>query len=84
MEEQFDHGACVHAWLERTTRVLPPGQLPLAFEQALNAVWKRAERILGDMTLTAIYYFSTSQGGLRLGQRVDVARSQLAQHPEQD
>jgi hypothetical protein len=54
MEEQFDHGACVHAWLERTTRALPPGQLPLAFERALNAVWKRAERILGDMTLTAI------------------------------
>ena len=54
MEEEFDHGACVHAWLERTSRGLPPRQLPLAFERAFNAVWKRAEPILGDVTLTAI------------------------------
>lgn len=54
MEEEFDHGACVHAWLERATRGLPPRQLPLSFERSLNAVWKRAEPILGDVTLTAI------------------------------
>lgn len=54
MEEQPDHSACVHAWLERATSGLPVRQLPLAFEQALNAVWRRAEPILGDVTLTAI------------------------------
>ena len=54
MEEQFDHGACVDAWLERTTCGLPSRQLPLAFERGLNAVWKRAEPSLGALTLTAI------------------------------
>jgi hypothetical protein len=48
------HRAVVHAWIERAARGLPPQQAFRAFERAFNALWLRAHRTLGDVTLMAI------------------------------
>src|SRR5687767_6569125 len=54
MVEDSDHGACVDAWLERVMQDLPiNGPLPM-FERGFGALWRRAHRTLGDVTLTAI------------------------------
>ena len=45
--------AIVDAWMAGVTR-LPPDRLLQAFERAFGALWRRALRTLGDVTLTAI------------------------------
>lgn len=82
MQDELDHEACVNAWLARTARSMPPSHLLQVFEGALNALWQRAERILGDVTLMAIadriFYTATERfpflssikvesGGVRCG-----------------
>lgn len=49
-----DHVACVTAWMERNAKDLTTVQLLQLFEQALDALWRRAQRTLGDVTLMAI------------------------------
>lgn len=49
-----DHIACVNAWMELAANRLPPDKLLPVFEHAFGAVWARAHRTLGDVTLTAI------------------------------
>ena len=49
-----DHGGCVDAWMERSAKGLPTDRLIEAFERAFAALWGRAHRTLGDVTLTAI------------------------------
>jgi hypothetical protein len=48
-----DHDACVAAWMKRAERLDPAQRWPF-FEQALDALWQRAHRTLGDVTLMAI------------------------------
>jgi hypothetical protein len=48
-----DHDACVAAWMKRADRFGPAERWQF-FEQALDAIWQRAHRTLGDVTLTAI------------------------------
>jgi hypothetical protein len=50
----LDHRACVNAMAERMSDQLPPGQQLNVFEAAFNAVWRRAQLTLGEVTLTAI------------------------------
>lgn len=50
----LDHRACVDAMAERIGDQLPPGQQLNVFEAAFNAVWRRAQLTLGEVTLTAI------------------------------
>jgi hypothetical protein len=54
MVEENDHHACVNAWMERVANGLPPDRMLRAFERAFAALWWRANRTLGDVTLTAI------------------------------
>jgi hypothetical protein len=50
-----DHRACVNAWMARAAKDDPaPERLIEAFEQAFAALWRRAHRTLGDVTLMAI------------------------------
>lgn len=53
-EEGLDHQSCVDAWMERSARGLTSEQLLEAFEFGFSALWHRAHRTLGDVTLTAI------------------------------
>jgi hypothetical protein len=54
MADQGDrHVACVNAWLDRTSELSPKRFLD-AFQGAFDALWARACRPLGDVTLTAI------------------------------
>lgn len=54
MADQGDrHVTCVNTWLDRAKR-LPPLHLLDAFQAAFDALWARAHRSLGDVTLTAI------------------------------
>ncbi len=48
-----DHDAVVAAWMKQADR-LDPAQRWQFFEQALGALWRRAHRTLGDVTLMAI------------------------------
>lgn len=50
----LDHRACIDAMAERMGDQLPPGQQLNVFEAAFNAVWRRAQLTLGEVTLTAI------------------------------
>jgi hypothetical protein len=54
VEEHNDHSACVNAWMDRSAKGLPPERLIQLFEQGFAAMWRRAHRTLGDVTLTAI------------------------------
>jgi len=54
MVDAHEHGACVNAWMERAAKSLPPERLLQAFEQGFSALWGRANRTLGDVTLMAI------------------------------
>lgn len=49
-----EHRACVNAWMARATADLPADQLLQAFEAGFSALWRRAHRTLGDVTLLAI------------------------------
>ena len=48
------HAACVRDWIDGAARDLPPAQRLALFERGLSAVWARARRTLGDVTLGAI------------------------------
>lgn len=54
MVDDNDHGACVEAWMERAAKGLPPARMLQAFERGFAALWRRAHRTLGDVTLAAI------------------------------
>jgi hypothetical protein len=54
MVDQDDHEACVEAWMKEAAKGLPPEQMIQAFEQGFGALWQRAHKTLGDVTLTAI------------------------------
>jgi hypothetical protein len=54
MADDYDHRACVNAWMDRVTKDLPPERLLNAFEHGFAALWRRAHQTLGDVTLTAI------------------------------
>jgi hypothetical protein len=49
-----DHSACVNAWLDPVAKELPPDMLIELFERGFAAMWLRAHRTMGDITLTAI------------------------------
>ena len=49
-----NHQACVDAWCEAQAQALSTAQLLPRFDSALAAVWQRAHRTLGDVTLMAI------------------------------
>ncbi len=51
--EQPDHNAAVEAWLE-TVASQPTAELLDLFERAVAAIGRRAQRALGEITLTAI------------------------------
>ncbi len=48
------HAASVDAWMRRAAEGLPSDGLLSAFELAFSALWQRAHRTLGDVTLSAI------------------------------
>jgi hypothetical protein len=48
------HRACVNAWIARTAKGLPPERLLDVFERGFAALWRRAHRTLGGITLMAI------------------------------
>jgi hypothetical protein len=54
MADEYDHEACVEAWMARDAKRLPPERMIQAFEQGFGALWRRAHQTLGDVTLTAI------------------------------
>ena len=55
MLETHDHTTCVQAWMSRAFEASPrAGGLTPAFEAAFAAMWRRAHRTLGPVTLTAI------------------------------
>jgi hypothetical protein len=51
---RVDHAKRVDAWMKRVSPDLSPDQLILVFESSFDALWRRAHRILGDVTLSAI------------------------------
>jgi hypothetical protein len=51
--DESAHGDCVRAWM-RAAQGMSPEQLAKAFEHAFAALWERAQRTLGDVTLRAI------------------------------
>lgn len=54
MVEVSDHSACVDAWLQNAARDVSAQQLVGVFQQGFGALWRRAHRTLGHVTLTAI------------------------------
>jgi len=54
MADEDLHGRCVNAWMERVDTGSPPEPLLRAFEQAFAALWLRAHRTLGEVTLAAV------------------------------
>jgi len=54
MVDAREHGACVDTWLERAASRLPSDRLVRVFDQGFAALWGRAHRTLGDVTLMAI------------------------------
>ena len=54
MEELNDHGALVERWLEQAMKSVPPGGRSACLEVALGALWRRARRTLGEVTLGAV------------------------------
>jgi hypothetical protein len=51
---QNSHISLVNAWMGQAASGTPPSRLVHVFEQGFGAVWRRANRTLGDVTLTAI------------------------------
>lgn len=54
MIDDPDHSACVDIWMKHVITGLPPGRALQTFAHAFNALWLRAHRTLGEVTLTAI------------------------------
>lgn len=54
MTAMLDHRACIEALTRQTGQDMPPDRLLRLFEGAFNAIWRRAQATLGDVTLTAI------------------------------
>jgi hypothetical protein len=54
MADENEHALHVDAWLARTTPGLSQEQHCVLFQLALGALWQRAHRTLGDVTLSAI------------------------------
>jgi hypothetical protein len=54
MREPSEHTAYVDTWLDRFPKALTPEQLVSAFEQGFTALSQRAQRTLGDVTVSAI------------------------------
>jgi|HubBroStandDraft_6_1064221.scaffolds.fasta_scaffold544155_1 hypothetical protein len=55
--DEADHAAYVGDWLDRAApnpEDLPPDQLVSLFERATEALWRRAQVTLGEVTLAAI------------------------------
>lgn len=65
MVDAHEHSACVNAWMEQAAKGLPAERLLQVFEQGFAALWGRANRTLGDVTLMAIVdrvlYIATEQ-----------------------
>jgi hypothetical protein len=49
-----EHEMCVDSWIEVQTQGLTPDELTSLFERALQGLWRRTERTLGDVTVRAI------------------------------
>lgn len=54
MPDTRSHTQRVNIWMEQATKGLTSEQLVQLFEQALGALWRRANLTLGEVTLTAI------------------------------
>lgn len=54
MATNMTHTAVVDVWLERYATGLPSEDLVRGFEDAFTALWRRAYRTLGEVTLSAI------------------------------
>ncbi len=54
MARHNDHSACVDAWIGPATAGLSSSTVVDALDRAFGALWRRAHRTLGDVTLTAI------------------------------
>ena len=54
MVQENDPRACVEVWIEHCARGQPVDRLLQAFQQAFDALWRRAQLTLGDVTLMAI------------------------------
>ncbi len=54
MTDATGHGAAVDEWLRRAVAGRPTEQQLAALEAALAALWQRAHRTLGEVTLAAI------------------------------
>ena len=52
--EHSEHAAYVDTWIARLPKQLTPGQMVSAFEQGFTALWRRAARTLGEVTVSAI------------------------------
>jgi len=54
VNDEIDHASVVDGLLTPATKGLPAARLLRLFETALDALWKRTQLTLGDVTLTAI------------------------------
>jgi hypothetical protein len=54
MVDDNDHSASVDAWMHEAAQGLSSSQWLRLFERAFRALWQRAHRTLGDVTLMAI------------------------------
>lgn len=54
MAAMLDHRACIEALTRQTDQEMAPDRLVRVFEGAFNAIWRRAQAALGEVTLTAI------------------------------
>jgi hypothetical protein len=54
MTRQNLHSAFVIAWMEQIVQPLAPAQMVQTFAAAFAAMWGRAQRTLGEVTLSAI------------------------------
>jgi hypothetical protein len=52
--QESPHSLCVTAWVDRVPHDLPAVRLVEVLERGFGALWRRAYRTLGDVTLTAI------------------------------
>ncbi len=53
-EDENSHAACVREWMDAAAAGLSPEAKLALFERALGALWERAHRTLGEVTLGAI------------------------------
>jgi len=54
MSEHPEHAKLVDAWIGRLSEDLPPQRQVAAFERGFTAVCRRAQRTLGEVTVSAI------------------------------